>query len=140
MKVKQQDYLRLHAIVTGFSSRSVWEVLRTGKHPSGELVDVPDEFHNWVKGEEEKLTTAHASILNRVRLEHEEIHKTVSRKTQAQQGTAEYMKHYVTTAGGSENRALLIMFARGEERNMNKINDNIWKRLRPESKSNARWF
>lgn len=140
VKVKHQDYLRLHAIVTGFSSRSVWEVLRTGKRPSSELVNVPDEFHNWVKAEEVKLTKAYETMLSGLRAEHEKIHRTVSRTTQTEQGTGEYMKNYVAAIGDSDNRALLIMFARGEERNRGKINDNIWKRLRPTSESNARWF
>ncbi len=48
-KVKFEDYLRLHRLVTGVSSVTIWEHLMTGQ-PFDELLDrVPDEFYGWVK-------------------------------------------------------------------------------------------
>lgn len=55
VKVKQEDYVRLHRIVTGFNERVVWEHLSTGK-PLGELLaPLPDEFHDWAKGVADRL-------------------------------------------------------------------------------------
>lgn len=49
VKVKQEDYVQLHRIVTGFNERVVWEHLSNGK-PLGELLaPLPDEFHEWAR-------------------------------------------------------------------------------------------
>ncbi|MHC6175432.1 RNA ligase [Glutamicibacter sp. X7] len=47
VKIKQDDYVRLHRIVTGWNERTIWEHLAAGKSIE-ELVDgLPDEFHRW---------------------------------------------------------------------------------------------
>lgn len=48
LKVKQEDYVALHRIVTGLNERTVWTHLSEGK-PLAEILDaIPDEFHGWV--------------------------------------------------------------------------------------------
>lgn len=49
MKIKFEDYVRLHKIMTGFSNVSVWEALKEGKDIDEMLGEVPDEFDKWVK-------------------------------------------------------------------------------------------
>jgi RNA ligase len=50
MKVKFEDYVRLHRIVTCVSNLSIWEMLRTSQ-PFNEILErVPDEFFHWVYG------------------------------------------------------------------------------------------
>jgi RNA ligase len=50
VKLKQQDYLELHKIVTGLTARTVWDFMLTGA-PLAELIaPLPDEFHDWVRG------------------------------------------------------------------------------------------
>lgn len=47
VKIKQEDYLRLHKIVFGLSERSIWEAMVEG-HTLAELLEpLPDEFHPW---------------------------------------------------------------------------------------------
>lgn len=47
VKLKQPDYIDLHAIVTNLSEKKVWEHLRDGKF--GHLLEVvPDEWHGWL--------------------------------------------------------------------------------------------
>lgn len=49
VKIKQEDYIRLHRIITGLNARSVWQAMVDGKVE--ELIEqVPDEFHNFVRG------------------------------------------------------------------------------------------
>jgi RNA ligase len=56
MKIKGEEYKRLHRILTNVSNRDIWEYLRAGK-PLDEILDkVPDEFYDWVKSEENKFT------------------------------------------------------------------------------------
>jgi RNA ligase len=49
MKIKGEEYKRLHKILTNFSSKDIWELMKEGK-PLDEFLDrVPDEFYKWVK-------------------------------------------------------------------------------------------
>ena len=49
MKIKGEEYKRLHKILTNFSSKDIWELMKEGK-PIDEFLDrVPDEFYKWVK-------------------------------------------------------------------------------------------
>jgi RNA ligase len=49
-KIKFEDYVALHRIVTQVSSYDIWESLRDhGKLPESFLSNVPDEFYEWVK-------------------------------------------------------------------------------------------
>src|SRR5262249_59949112 len=46
VKLKYEEYVRLHRIVTGLNARSVWENIDT----LDALVEsLPDEFHGWVR-------------------------------------------------------------------------------------------
>jgi RNA ligase len=57
MKIKGNEYIRLHRILTNISNRDIWEYLKDGK-PLDEILDkVPDEFYNWVKKTKEELLT-----------------------------------------------------------------------------------
>jgi len=48
IKIKQEDYVKLHRIVTGLNARTVWEHLCSGA-PLADLIEpLPDEFHPWV--------------------------------------------------------------------------------------------
>ena len=49
MKIKGDEYVRLHKILTNISNRDIWEYLKDNK-PFDELLErVPDEFNDWVK-------------------------------------------------------------------------------------------
>jgi RNA ligase len=49
MKIKGEEYVRLHRILTGFSNVDIWEYLKDGKDLDELLDRVPDEFDKWVK-------------------------------------------------------------------------------------------
>lgn len=55
-KIKFEDYVALHRIVTQVSSYDIWENLRDhGKLPESFLSNVPDEFYDWVKKTESEV-------------------------------------------------------------------------------------
>jgi T4 RnlA family RNA ligase len=56
MKIKGEEYLRLHKVMTNLSTTSVWEVLSNGGSMDDLLKDVPDEFYGKVKEYEKSLT------------------------------------------------------------------------------------
>lgn len=67
VKVKFEEYVRLHRILTGVSNQMIWEMLREDK-PLDEMLDhVPDEFYQWVKHTREKLLSEFAAIENQCR-------------------------------------------------------------------------
>ncbi len=49
MKIKGEEYLRLHKIMTNVSTTGVWELLSNGGDVNEFLKDVPDEFYKKVK-------------------------------------------------------------------------------------------
>ncbi len=49
VKVKGEEYVRLHRILTNFSNVDIWEYLKDGKDINELLDRVPDEFDKWVK-------------------------------------------------------------------------------------------
>jgi RNA ligase len=55
MKIKGEEYLRLHKIMTEVSTKSVWEVLSNGDNMEDLLKDVPDEFYTKIKEYEREL-------------------------------------------------------------------------------------
>jgi RNA ligase len=57
MKIKGEEYLRLHKIMTEVSTKSVWEVLSNGGNMEDLLKDVPDEFYTKIKEYENELVT-----------------------------------------------------------------------------------
>lgn len=65
VKVKGVRYMELHRILSGVSSRSVWESLSTGKPFDELLAVVPDEFADWVRAEKAALETMHAEHMSR---------------------------------------------------------------------------
>lgn len=49
VKVKGEEYVRLHRILTNFSNINIWEYLKDNRDMNEFLDRVPDEFDNWVK-------------------------------------------------------------------------------------------
>ena len=49
IKIKGEEYLRLHKIMTQISTTSIWECLKNGDDIDKLLKDVPDEFYNKIQ-------------------------------------------------------------------------------------------
>jgi hypothetical protein len=49
MKIKGEEYVRLHRIMTGLSNVDIWEILKNGESIEQYLENVPDEFDKWVR-------------------------------------------------------------------------------------------
>ncbi len=64
MKIKFEEYVKLHRIITGVSNIIIWEYLSEGKPFDEFLEKVPDEFYNWVKKTQKELLMQFDKILN----------------------------------------------------------------------------
>ena len=49
MKIKGEEYFRLHSVITEMSNRVIWRHLMENKPIDDLLYNVPDEFYSWVK-------------------------------------------------------------------------------------------
>lgn len=54
-KIKFENYLRLHKILTGVSEKNIWEFLMNGQSLDKYLIDTPDEFYRFIQETKEKL-------------------------------------------------------------------------------------
>jgi hypothetical protein len=64
LKVKFQEYLRLHRIITQISNLDIWEYLKDNQSMDEMLERVPDEFFDWVKQTKAELENQFAVIEN----------------------------------------------------------------------------
>ena len=71
LKVKFEEYTRIHRIVTRVSSVSIWEYLKTGL-PMDEVIErVPDEFYEWVKKTKARLEEQYLEIEAKAKREYQ---------------------------------------------------------------------
>lgn len=67
LKLKQEDYVALHKVVTGLNEQVVWEYTKEDR--VNELLDsIPDELHDWVREVSDRLyeewTVKHYAVLD----------------------------------------------------------------------------
>jgi RNA ligase len=62
MKVKFEEYCRLHSIVTNVSNKIIWEYLKDNRSFEELLDRVPDEFYSWVEKTKKGLIDAYTEI------------------------------------------------------------------------------
>lgn len=66
LKVKFEEYVRLHRLLTNISSKVIWELLKDGK-PINEIIEnVPDEFYDWVMVVHDNLRAEYKELKDRV--------------------------------------------------------------------------
>ena len=117
MKIKFEEYVRLHGILTNVSNLTVWEHMMSG-FDFDELVDrVPDEFYNWLNGTIAKIQNEfneieRLALKEFVRIIH--VNKIMDRK--------EFADHAKISEYSS------ILFKMYDCRSYDKI---IWKAIRP---------
>jgi len=49
LKMKQEDYIELHKVMTGLNERQLWEWLSQGKKTWQILSELPEELHSWAE-------------------------------------------------------------------------------------------
>lgn len=111
VKIKFDDYVRLHRIVTQCSSIDIWECLQNETSFAQFLNDVPDEFYNWVKATEKDLKAKYKAI--------EDDCKAYFKTCDTRKETAEYfLKH--------PHSGVLFNMLSGKD-----YSKAIWKKIKP---------
>ena len=122
MKIKFEDYVRLHKIMTNLSTTAVWEVLSNGGSMDEILKDVPDEFYDKIKEYENELV----SQFNILKREYEYIFMTFQALGLRDGGRRkEFAEQALKVKYPS------ILFALLDGKNISPI---IWKIVKPEFK------
>lgn len=127
VKIKFEDYVRLHKIMTNLSTRNVWEMISSGGDINEMLVDVPDEFYDKIKNYAEELKSQFETldreykwIFKILKRSLTEVYNVPAEKQRAV--FAEYAKNYKHPA---------ILFKMLDDRDYSNI---IWDLLYPEYK------
>lgn len=64
IKIKGDEYKKLHKLVTGLSEKSILELLKNNQSLESILDKVPDEFYQWAKNTEDKFISKYKEIEN----------------------------------------------------------------------------
>jgi RNA ligase len=117
VKIKGEEYVRLHRILTGFSNVDIWEYLKDNKNLDELLDRVPDEFDSWVRNTIKDIKTEYEKLDN----EYKWIFKVLMRSPQfeSKKGFAEHAKNYKHSG---------ILFKMFEDK---EYSHYIWKQIRP---------
>lgn len=75
VKIKFEDYLHLHRIVTNLNALTVWERFASGVSLELAIENIPDEFHEWYAEKFNGYVQKYQSILAKHRVAFEQIYK-----------------------------------------------------------------
>lgn len=78
MKIKFEDYVALHRILTNCSSYDIWEnLMMFGELPKELFEKVPDEFYGWVRETRDKIVSQYEFFENTCKVEFDLIDKSM---------------------------------------------------------------
>ena len=117
MKIKGDEYKRLHRILTNISNRDIFEYVKDGKSMDEILDKVPDEFYNWVKETKEHFEQQYKTI----DLEYRLIFKNITERNNITDKKT--FAHYALSYSNSA-----ILFAMFDNKEYKHI---IWKSIYP---------
>ena len=120
VKVKQEDYKRLHAVITGWNERSIWSLLKGGGTVASIAEALPDEFHAWAEGVAKGLEAEYTKLYFGVLGEHADVVASLP------DGWAR--KDYALAVKDHEHRAALFMCL---DANLDKLYDWTWDQIKP---------
>lgn len=122
VKIKFEDYVALHKVITGLSEKGIWEMLAEGKEKNSVIASVPDEMYAWVTEIVERMQKQFAEIEDTASKLVEVAKEKENRKEQAA-----HITRLPTYSG--------IAFAMLDGKDYKPI---IWKMLRPKGATTFR--
>lgn len=121
VKIKYQDYLRLHSIVTNVSNIDIWVALKNGDDMEVFFEHVPDEFDAWVRKEIEDLKIKYDEIWEKSVLLYNHLYHKFDGDFSDKKSVAEDIKQFNHDFVG-------ILFNMVGEKSIDEI---IWSQIRP---------
>lgn len=121
LKVKHEEYVRLHKIITGVSARTVWEHLSNDRDLQDLVACVPDEFYDWVMRTEADLLGQFDDHNERLAMEYAKI-------TFDLPPDATRKDFAVAVQKGSNNRAAMFLYY---DSRWDALDQLIWRSIKP---------
>jgi RNA ligase len=127
VKIKQDDYVALHRIITGMNARSVWERLGAGETLPNIMQQVPEEFWTWITDVGNEL--------------YEELHRISTAaydEYNAIKGQLDHgwtRKDFALKAKDSEHKSLLFLLLDGRD-----VQPLIWKNIKPSGEDSMKYI
>jgi RNA ligase len=118
VKIKGEEYLRLHRIMTNLSTTAIWEVLSGGGDILSTLTDIPDEFYDKIHQYSNKLVDKY----NKIEDEYIWIFKILSKSDDF-----EIRARFAELAKKHKYPTILFRMCDNKD-----YSDVIWKIIRPE--------
>lgn len=66
LKLKQEDYIELHRVMTGLNERQLWEWLSQGRHQTEIVAELPEEIHDWANEIIDRITDEFSDLTERI--------------------------------------------------------------------------
>ncbi len=126
MKIKGEEYVRLHRILTGFSNVDIWEYLKDGKNIDELLDRVPDEFDKWVRTTIRDLRYGSYQLRERAGKLHDGFRYGKFGDVDPEPTKKEFAEFVMK----QEEVLHAIMFAMWNKNN-EKVDEIIWKLIKP---------
>lgn len=119
LKLKQEDYVRLHRLVTGLNERRIWESLSGGLSDVDLLTPMPEEFAEWA-----------GKVIIRLKAQYTALYWQVTEaymKLTAELGVGYARKDFALAANRTPWPKYMFMLYDGRD-----ITQDIWKELKPD--------
>jgi len=126
MKVKFEEYCRLHSIVTNVSNKIIWKHLMNNESFEDLLDRVPDEFYDWVLKTKKELEDAYKEIELACLREHLRITSLVDVHKTLMDVTAYEKDYFFTMKNDFKYKGIVLAMSKGKD-----YSESIWKLVRP---------
>jgi RNA ligase len=127
MKIKGEEYVRLHKILTELSTYDIWEHLKDGKDVMELVEKVPDEFDKWVKEQVRALKYGHFAISGYCGKAHDYFRYGKYNDVDPEPSKKEFAEHLKKVVDPNLHA---IMFAMWDGKR-DKADELIWKLIKP---------
>jgi hypothetical protein len=128
IKIKFDEYVRLHKIITQVSTYDIWEHLKNGKDISELLQKVPDEFDKWVKKTVSTLQYHKYALEEQCGKSHDYFRYGKFNDVEPEPTKKEFAEH-VKKYTNPKLHGLMFAIWDG---NRNKVDEILWKLIKPE--------
>jgi len=122
VKIKGDEYVRLHKIMINLSTTGVWEVLSSGGEMDDLIKDVPDEFYNKIKDYVKELRYQYHSVREHAGKLFDGLYESYDRELPEKKKYAEWVKQF-------EKHLHPILFRMYDNK---EYSSYIWKLIKPE--------
>ena len=114
-KVKLDEYTRVHRLIYGTSTKTIWAMLRAGQSPEEQAAILPAEMRGWISNYADQLRALYSTIIRE------------QRETYAQRPENATRPEFAEWAKKQRHPKLLFKLLDGKP-----LEDDVWRMIEPE--------